>query len=110
MLQAAGSGVDGPLVATFYGNITRDGWLLVMEEVELVAMAHGIHLQLRRGCIIANVTDAGGYTPEEVLQILVTAMHGACTRADLQIGMEEMLTWQPGAQPLFSSSWHAHRF
>ncbi len=53
--------------------------------------------QVRRSCILANVVDAGGHMPEEVLRVFVDAMRGACTRAVVQVGVKRLLTWQPGA-------------
>lgn len=55
---------------------------------------------LRQGCILASISDARSYTPEQIIRIMVDAMKGVSTQVVLQIGTERLLTWQPGAKPL----------
>ena len=82
---------------TLESNLRLEDELAFIEVVEGAAAARGIRLNLRLGCILAQVLDPGQCTPEEIMRIMVDAMGGSCTQAMLQVGLERLLTWQPGA-------------
>ena len=79
------------------GTATVEKQRDIKSKLQELARGMGANLDIMLGCILAIASHYTGPPPEDVMRALIAEVGDTCTAATLQIGVEQLLQWAPGA-------------
>ncbi len=79
-----------------YTDESSESELAQMDRMRAVAKENGWVARVIQGCILVIAKQHEGVSPQGMMDVFIKQMAGSCTGGNLQIGIDQLLRYQPG--------------